>query len=97
MRNRFGWIAGAVGAAGVVVYRFVRRRPAAEVPDARAEELRRKLDESRTIDDREEFEAAETRVDEAEPAPPLDERRRGVHDRARATVDEMRRPERGGK
>jgi hypothetical protein len=89
MRNQLGWIAGAVGAAGVVAYRFVRRRPA---PDARADELRRKLDESRAVDDREEFEAAETRVDEAI-ATGLDDRRRDVHERARAAVDEMRRRE----
>jgi len=66
---------------------FRRRRkpvpsPAADDP---AEELKRKLAESR---------AAEPAVEpdpEAElPAPPLDERRRAVHDRARAAIDEMR-------
>ena len=88
MRNRLGWIAGAVGAAGVVAYRFVRRRPA---PETRAAELRQKLDEARSADDREEFEAAETTVDQAEV--PLDDRRRDVHERARAAVDEMRRRE----
>jgi hypothetical protein len=92
-------MAGAIGAAGLVAYRLLRRdrRPAAveAPPDPRADELRRKLDESRSlVADREEFEQAETRVDEAEPAPPLDARRRGVHDRARAAAEEMREPHR---
>ena len=60
-------------------------------PDPRAEELRRKLAESRSIvEEREEFEAAETPVDRAEPAPELDERRRRVHERARGTARKMR-------
>jgi len=60
-------------------------------PDQRAEELRRKLAESRAIvEERDEFEAAETPVDKAEPAPGLDERRRRVHERARGTARKMR-------
>ena len=60
-------------------------------PDPRAEDLRRKLAESRAIvEEREEFEAAETPVDKAEPAPGLDERRRRVHERARGTARKMR-------
>jgi len=55
--------------------------------DPRAEALRAKLEESKAvIDEREEFEAAETPVDEADP----DERRRRVHEAGRAAVDEMR-------
>jgi hypothetical protein len=67
-----------------------RREPAA---DPRAEELRRKLDESRSlVDERDEFEGAEVPVDLAEPAPEDPEsRRRAVHESARATVDEMRK------
>jgi hypothetical protein len=67
-----------------------RREPAA---DPRAEELRRKLDESRSlVDERDEFEGAEVPVDRAEPAPEDPEsRRRAVHESARATVDEMRK------
>ena len=67
-----------------------RREPAA---DPRAEELRRKLDESRSlVDERDEFESAELTVDLAEPAPEDPEsRRRAVHDSARATADEMRK------
>jgi hypothetical protein len=56
-------------------------------PDPRAEALRAKLAESReVVDEREEFERAETPVDEADP----DERRKRVHEAARATVEEMR-------
>jgi hypothetical protein len=86
--GRLAWL-GAVGLAGVAVYRKLRRSPA-PVEDPRAEELRRKLDESRTlVDEREEFESAETTVDAAEPAQVKD-RRRNVHERGRAAADEMR-------
>jgi hypothetical protein len=70
--------------------------PEAEA-DPRAEELRRRLDESRTlVDEREEFESGETTIDNAEaPAPPQAsdpaERRRHVHERGQATIDKMRR------
>jgi hypothetical protein len=78
-------------------YLFLRRRrshPVAALepaPDPAAE-LRRKLDEARTlVDERDDFEAAETTVDRA-PAPgELEERRRRVHERGRAAVDEMAR------
>jgi hypothetical protein len=61
--------------------------------DPRAEELRRKLAESRSIvEEREEFESAELTIDLAEPAPEDPEsRRRAVHDAARETVQQMRR------
>lgn len=65
--------------------------------DPRAEELRRRLDESRIlVDEREEFESGETTIDKAEaPAPPQAsdpaERRRHVHERGQATIDKMRR------
>ena len=92
VRARIAWLAGAAG-AGVAVYRKLRRVPA-PVEDPRAEELRRKLDESRTIvEDREEFEAAETPVDEVpEPEAALDDRRKAVHERGRAAAEEMRGP-----
>ena len=71
---------------------FLRRRrePAA---DPRADELRRKLDESRSIvEERDEFEGGELTVDQAEPAPEDPEsRRRVLHDSARATGEQMRR------
>ena len=70
-----------------------RREPAVAAPDPRAEELRRKLNESRAlVEERDEFEGAEVTVDRAEPAPEDPEsRRRAVHDSARETVEQMRR------
>ena len=73
---------GLAAAAAVVLGRFRRRKQAAPAADP-AEELKQKL--------------AETRTDEVPPEPepeeeqeaPLDERRRGVHDRARAAMDDM--------
>jgi hypothetical protein len=92
MRNRLAWMAGALGAAGVA-YRAVRRRRASDretVEDPRADELRRKLDESKTIvDERGEFEGGETALDEAEPAT-VDEKRAAAHERARAAAEDMR-------
>jgi hypothetical protein len=92
VRARTAWLAGAAGAA-IAVVRKLRRQEAPAAEDPRAEELRRKLDESRSVvDEREEFEAGETTVDEAaEPEPAeVDDRRRAVHERARAASDEMR-------
>ena len=91
MKRPPAWLLGAFALLG-----FLRRRrePAAAPPaDPRAEELRRKLEESRTIvEERDEFEAAELTVDLAEPAPEDPEsRRRAVHESARATVEQMRR------
>jgi hypothetical protein len=72
---------GLAAAAAVVLGRFRRRKQTPPAADP-AEELKQKL--------------AETRTDEAPPEPepeeqeaPLDERRRGVHDRARAAMDDM--------
>ncbi len=77
---------------------FLRRRrePVGTAHDPRAEELRRKLAESRTIvEERDEFEGAELTVDLAEPAPEDPEsRRQAVHEAARETVERMR--SRGG-
>jgi hypothetical protein len=74
--------------------RLFRRRPPveAESPDPRADELREKLAEARSVvDERDEFEAAETTVDQAEPAlQSVDERRAGVHEAGRARVEQMR-------
>jgi len=68
-----------------------KREPQAD-PDPRAEELRRKLAESRAmVAEREEFEAAELTVDLAEPAPEDPEsRRRSLHEAARGTIEQMR-------
>lgn len=82
----------ALGLYGAVASRRRRATPAPTVEtDPRAEELRRKLAESRSIvEEREEFEAAETPVDRAEPATEVDERRRAVHEQARGTARKMR-------
>jgi hypothetical protein len=90
MRARTAWLAGAAGAA-IAAYRKLRpHQPPASAPadDPRAEELRRKLEESRTVAEEQVEEAAspETPVDEAD----VDSRRAAVHDRARAAADEMR-------
>ncbi len=92
MRFRLAWLTGGA-LAGLLLFRRRRRRPAPELEPAfePAGELRRKLDESRSlVGEREEFESAETTVDEA-PAPgELQKRRRRVHEKGRAAVDEMR-------
>jgi hypothetical protein len=75
---------------------LTRRREAVDVapaaPDPRADELRRKLAESRSlVDERERFEAGETTIDAAEPAAAdPDARRRRVHEEGRAAVERMR-------
>jgi hypothetical protein len=98
VRRPFALVSAALAALGL--YRAVtsrRRRPlSARVPgppgpDPRAEELRQRLAESRAIvEEREEFEAAETPVDRAEPATEVDERRRRVHERGRSAAHKMR-------
>jgi hypothetical protein len=90
VRARVAWLAGAVAVAGAAAHRIMRRRKAAET-DPRADELRQKLDESRPIVDeneREEFESAETTIDEADVG--IEGRRQAVHERGRAAADEMR-------
>jgi hypothetical protein len=89
MRRLNAWLAGLAG--GLAAYRVFKRRPAAlpqpAEPDPAAE-LKAKLAAARAAaDDREAFEAGETPVDQA--ADP-ETRRRSVHERARAAIDEMR-------
>ncbi len=90
MRRPLAWLLGAFALLG-----FLRRRrePVPAAADPRAEELRRKLEESRSIvEERDEFEGAELTVDRAEPAPEDPQsRRRAVHDAGRETVERMRR------
>jgi hypothetical protein len=100
MRRLLGWVGGAVG--GITAYRFLRRKHAAELPaapgasleaDARAEELRAKLAESRVG----EPPVAEEQLGEPEPEQGPDEpeqespedRRRRVYEEGRAALDEM--------
>ena len=79
--------------AGAAAYRvLVRRSPAPVVPEPHVEALKSKLAESRVVaEDREEFESAETPVDQAESVPPeLGDRRRSVHERGREMAEQMR-------
>jgi hypothetical protein len=91
VKARTAWLAGAAGAA-IAVYRRLRPAPAptpAPEEDPRGEELRQKLEESRTVAEEQHEEvaaSAETPVDEAD----VESRRAAVHDRARAAADEMR-------
>ena len=78
MRRFLTWAAGAAG--GLAAYRAAARRQTEPVPAAEpgldpAQELRAKL--------------AEARAAEREPEAP-DDRRRAVHEQARAAIDEMR-------
>ena len=101
MRARTAWLAGAAGTA-VALYRKLRRQ--APVEDPRVEELRKRLEESRTVAEEQHEEAAspEVPVDavtEPEPEPEaepklesgaVEDRRRALHERARAAAEEMR-------
>jgi hypothetical protein len=90
VRKAHAWLLGGFALLGFL---RGRREPVAASGDPRADELRRKLEQSRAIvEDRDEFEGAELTVDRAEPAPEDPEsRRRAVHESARATVDQMRK------
>jgi hypothetical protein len=88
MRRRKLLIGGGIAVAGSALYRKLRRKKPPPEPDP-AVELRRKLDESRaTVEERDEFESGEVTIDQAEPG--IDERRRDVHRRAQASIDEMK-------
>ena len=88
MRRRKLLIGGGIAVAAGAAYRKLRRKKPPPEPDPAAE-LRRKLDESRaTMEERDEFEAGEVPVDQAEPG--IDERRHDVHRRAQESIDEMK-------
>jgi hypothetical protein len=94
--RRLALVTGGLAVGAAALWRRIRRRPAGwvelEPVDPRAEALRRRLDESRAVvDEREEFEGAETTVDAVEdvPADPQ-ERRRAVHAEGRSAVEKMR-------
>jgi hypothetical protein len=92
VRGRLAFLGAGAAALGAVAARVWRRKGPGSEKDPRAGELRRRLDESRSVAaEREEFEAAETPVNEVEPATDVDERRREIHDRARTAAEEMRR------
>jgi hypothetical protein len=89
VRRPLGWLLG-----GFALFEFLKRRaPGAEAADPRAEELRRKLAESRSIiEERDEFEASEPTVDRTEHAPDDPERRRrDVHEAGRTIAREMQK------
>jgi len=102
--NRLAWLGGAALGAVALARALTRRPPAAAVytppvqpeaepsgPDPRAEELRSKLADARELaDERDEFEGAETPVDEADPVSDPEARRRSVHESGRAAADRMR-------
>ena len=91
MRRLTAWIGGVAG--GVAAYKFWRRRPQTtseptadstpEEKDARAEELRARLAESRASDE-------PSPVEPGEPEEAVEERRQRVHDEGRAALDEMK-------
>ena len=92
------WLVGGLAVAAAYAWQRLRS-PYAEPElaaraedetgaDPRAEELKRKLEESRTlVEERDAFEEGETPVDAADP----DDRRRSVHERGRSAIDDMRR------
>jgi hypothetical protein len=94
VQGRLAVLLGGAVVAGGVAYRFLVRRPdAPSAPEPHVEALKSKLAESRVVaEDREEFEAAETPVDQAESIPPdLGDRRASVHERGRDVAEQMRR------
>ncbi len=98
VERRAVFVVGGLALAGALAGGLARRRRSASAgfelepaQDARAEELRRKLEQARGLDDeRDEFEAAETPIDVVEPGADLEARRRAVHERGRAAANEMR-------
>ena len=93
MKARTAWLAGAAGAA-IAVYRKLRPAPApapAPAEDPRADELRRKLEESRTVAEEQHEEVATSAdVTGADAEADVESRRAAVHERARSAADEMR-------
>jgi hypothetical protein len=79
VKRPVAWLLGAVA-----VFGFVRRRrePPLDEPDPRADDLRRKLAESRST-------VADEQPEPVQADP--ESRRRDVHEAARETVEQMRR------
>jgi hypothetical protein len=85
------WVAAGLALGGAVLLRArlrSRATPPAPAESDPAESLRRKLAESRAVD--QPVEEAPPAPEEAEPLDP-DERRRAIHEEGRSAVDRMRR------
>jgi hypothetical protein len=93
VQGRLALLLGGAVVAGAAAYRTFFRGHAPVVPEPHVDALKSKLAESRAVvDDREEFESAETPIDQAESVPAeLGDRRRSVHERGRQVAEEMRR------
>ena len=99
MRKLVTWLVVSLGIAALVRKLRKREEPAELAPvsvtgEDPADELRRKLAETRTEDQPEATEATEEQP-EAPPAAEtsVEDRRAGVYEQGRATLDEMRQPE----
>ena len=92
MQGRLALLLGGAVVAGAAAYRALTRRgPAPAVPEPHVEALKARLAESRSVvDEREEFEAAETPVDEAHAPEDPETRRRAVHETGREAAERMR-------
>jgi hypothetical protein len=88
MRRLLAWLGLATGALALWRWRLRRRTPAEPTEGDPAEELRRKLAESRS-EEPVPVAAAPSSPEPEEPQPSLEERRRAVHDRGRRAIDEM--------
>jgi hypothetical protein len=94
VQGRLALLLGGAVVAGAAAYRgLTRRSPAPVIPEPHVEALKARLAESKAVvEEREEFAAGETTVDQAEPVPTeVGDRRRSVHDRGRKAAEQMRR------
>src|SRR3954464_4329531 len=88
MDRRFAWLGGAAGGLAAGRWRRRQAKPGAQGEGDPLQAPRAELEGSRAVvDEGERFEERETPVDQA---PDLDDRRRSVHEEARARMDELR-------
>jgi acetyl-CoA carboxylase carboxyltransferase component len=88
VKARLAFLAGGAAVAAAAAYRLIRRRTPEGPAEDRAAALRQKLAESRdVVQEREEYEAAETPVDTVAD---VDEARQAVHERGREAAERMR-------
>jgi hypothetical protein len=89
MGRALAWVGGAFGLAWL--WRRLRPQPPAPARDP-ADELRERLEQAReSVDDRDEFDAAEGQpVDEVGEPRSLEERRQAIHEQAQQALGEMR-------